>query len=96
MQQKWHTKKRSVIVDDVVLIQDSNQVRGNWKFGKVSKVYPGDDARVRKVDVEYKNPRPGEPVDKYEGRGYVTVQRAVHRLIVLVPVDDTEGISAEQ
>ena len=49
------------------------------------------------MDVEYKNPRPGEPVDlNYEGRGYVTVQRAVHRLIVLVSVDDTEGISAEQ
>ena len=82
-------------VGDVVLIQDSNQVRGNWKLGKVSKLYPGDDTRVRKVDVEYKNPRPGDPVDKYECRGYVTVQRAVHRLIVLVPVDDTERISAE-
>ena len=77
----------------VVLIQDSNQVRGNRNICKVSKVYPRDDARVRKVDVEYKNPRPGEPVDKYEGRGYVTTQRAVHELIVLVPVNDTEGIS---
>ena len=74
----------------------SDAYQFTWKFGKVSKVYPGDDARVRKVDVEYKNHRPGEAVDKYEGRGYVTVQRAVHRLIVLVPVDDTEGISAEQ
>ena len=58
----------------------------------MSKVYPRDDARVRKVDVEYKNPRPGEPVDKYEGRGYVTVHRGVHELIVLVPVNDTEEI----
>ena len=96
MQQKWHTKKRNVRVGDVVLIQDSNQVRGTWKLGKVSKVYPGDDARVRIVDIKYKNPRQGEPVDKYEGRGYVTMQRAVHRLIVLVQVDDSEGISTEQ
>ena len=96
VQQKWHTKKRNVRVGDVVLIQDSNQVQGNWKLGKVSKVYPGDDTRVRIVDVKYKNPRQGEPVDKYEGRGYVTVQSAVHRLIVLVQVDDSEGISTEQ
>lgn len=68
-------------VGNRVLIQDSNQVRGNWKRGKVSKVYPGDNARVRKVDVEYKNPRPGQPVDKYHGGGYVTVQGAVHRLV---------------
>ena len=96
VQQKWHTKKRNVRVGDVVLIQDSNQVRGNWKLGKASKVYPGDDARVRKVDMEYKNPRPGEPVNKYEGRGYVTGQRAVHKLIMFVPVDNTKRISAEQ
>ena len=62
----------------------------------MSKVYPGEDTRVRIVDVKYKNPRQCEPVDKYEGRGYVTVQRAVHRLIVLVQVDDSEGISTEQ
>ena len=52
VQQKWHKKKRNVRVGDVVLVQDSNQARGNWKLGKVSKVYPGDDGRVRKVDVE--------------------------------------------
>ena len=68
-------------VGNRVLIQDSNQVRGNWKLGKVSKGYPGDDARVRKVDVKYKNPRPGEPVDKYQGRSDFTVQRVVHRLV---------------
>ena len=64
VQQKLHTKKHNVRVGDVALIQDSNQVQGNWKLGKVSKVYPGDDTRVRIVDVKYKNPRQGEPVDK--------------------------------
>ena len=34
-------------VGDVVLTQDSNQARGNWKLGKVFKVYPGDDAKVK-------------------------------------------------
>lgn len=68
-------------VDDRVLIQDSNQVRGNCKLGKLSKAYPGDDARVRKVDVKYKNPRPGEPVNKYQGSSDFTVQRVVQRLV---------------
>ena len=35
---------------DVVLIQDSNLVRGNWKLEKVSNVYPGADGKVRRVD----------------------------------------------
>ena len=34
--QRWHTARRNVLVGDVVLIQDANQVRGNWKLGIVS------------------------------------------------------------
>ena len=49
---------------------------------------PEDDGKVRKVEVKYKNPKPGDAVEKYQGRGYVTVQRPVHRLIVLVPADN--------
>ena len=91
IQQKWHTARRNVIVGDVVLIQDSNQVRGNWKLGKVSEVHPGEDGKVRKVEVQCKNPKPGEPVNKYQGQGYVTVQRPVQRLVVLVPTDEERG-----
>ena len=54
------------MVGNVVLIQDSNQVRGNLKLGKVSEVYPGKDDKVRKVEVQYKNLKPGEPVNKYQ------------------------------
>ena len=37
VRQKWHTARRNVLVGDVVLIQDANQVRGNWKLGIVSR-----------------------------------------------------------
>lgn len=90
VQQKWHTDERNLAVGDIVLIQDSNQVRGNWKLGRVSKVKPGNDGKVRNVEVQYKNPKPGEPAQKYDGRDYVTVERAVHRLVVLLPVDDKD------
>ena len=69
---------------DIVLIQDSNQIRRKWKLGRICKVFPGDDGKVRKVHVQYKNPRPGEPATKYEGRGYATIERAVNRLVVIL------------
>jgi hypothetical protein len=72
-------------VGDVVLIQDSNQVRGNWRLGRVSKVKPGNDGKAR--NVQYKNPKSGEPVNKYAGQDYVTVEQAVHRLVVILPAD---------
>jgi hypothetical protein len=89
--QKWHTSKRNLKQGDIVLIQDSNQVRGQWKLGKVSEVFPGEDGKVRKVHVVYKNPKAGEPLHKYSGRGYVTVERSVNRLVLVVPVDEKDS-----
>ncbi len=71
-----------------MLIQDSNQIRGKWKLGKVCKVFLGKDCKVRRVHVQYKNPKPGEPTTKYEGRGYATIERAVNRLVVILPIGD--------
>ena len=53
--------KRNLKKGDIVLIQDSNKIRGQWKLGKVSEVFPGEDGIVRKVHVIYKNPKQGEP-----------------------------------
>ena len=75
---------------DIILIQDSNQIRGWWKLEKVSEVFPGKDSIVRKVHVAYKNPKQGEPAYKYNGRGYMTVERSVNRLVLLLLVDEKE------
>ena len=59
---------------DVVLIEDSNAIRGQWKMGVVVEAIQSQDGRVRKANISYKNPNE-------------TVQRAVQKLIVIVPVD---------
>ena len=79
---------------DLVLIQDSNLVRGQWRLGIVSNTFPGSDVKVRKVEVQYKNPKQGEPVTKYQGRGYVTIERPVHRLVLLTPKDDISDLNS--
>ena len=82
VRQKWHTARRNVQVGDVVLIQDSNQIRGKWKLGRVSQADPSlRDGFVRNVEIQYKN----------EGtRTYTTIDRPVQRIIVLVPVNEDE------
>ena len=90
LRQKWHTSHRNLKIGDVVMIQDSNLVRGNWKLGKVSNVYPGADGKVRRVDVQYKNLTVNEPMKQYQGKGYVTVQRPVQRLVLLIPIDENK------
>lgn len=67
-----------VIMGEVIFIRDPNEVRSNWRLGIVSRVDPGTDSRTDGT---------GETVDNDQGCGYITVQRAVNQLIVLVPAD---------
>ena len=49
---KWRAEKRNVRVDDIVVLADSNPVRGKWSIGRVTEVSPGTDGRVRNVKVK--------------------------------------------
>ena len=49
---KWKVEKRNVRVDDIVIIQDPNAVRGRWITGRIINVFPGRDGRVRNVKVK--------------------------------------------
>ncbi|PFX25807.1 hypothetical protein AWC38_SpisGene9564 [Stylophora pistillata] len=48
----------------------------------------GTDGKVRRVDVQYKNLTVSEPMKQYQGKGYVTVERPVQRLVLLIPTDE--------
>ena len=76
---KWHTERRNVKINDVVMIQDSNVVRGEWKLGIIVDILKSKDGRVRNVEVRYKN-----------GTTDVKVRRAVQQFIVIVPADSEE------
>lgn len=58
----------------------------------VGHVVPIQDSNLSKspwtVQVEYKTPKPKELVLKYSRRGYVTIERPVNKLVVLLPNDE--------
>lgn len=72
---KWNVDRRNVKVDDIVLIADPNVVRGQWKLGRITEVYPGSDNRVRNVQVKTSNK---------------VLSRPVTKLVVLCPVEGYE------
>ena len=39
----WHTERRNVEVDDIIVMADNNAIRGKWTIGRVIEVYPGTD-----------------------------------------------------
>ena len=87
IQQKWHVEKRDVKINDVVMIQDANMLRGKFRMGIITNTFPSKDGRIRRVSVSYKNNKEGSA---YTGTKYTTVERAVHKLIVIVPSDEIQ------
>ena len=57
-------------------------------MGVVTSVRQGSDGRVRRASVSYKNLSINEPKDQYRGVTYTTVERPVHRLIVIVATNE--------
>ena len=87
--QKWHTERRNLQVNDIVLIQDDKLIRGQWRLGHINKVYPGADGKVRKAVVGYKQ-LDSENEKTYSGKKFTNVERSSNRLVVIVPADESE------
>ena len=71
---KWKVERRNVRVDDVVIVQDSNAVRGKWTIARVTNVYPGRDGQVRNVELRTATTQFQRPITKiaviYPAEGY--------------------------
>ncbi|XP_062714411.1 uncharacterized protein LOC134291109 [Aedes albopictus] len=50
-QSKWFGETRNVEVGDLVMIA-SDKERNSWTRGRILRIYPGKDRRVRRVDVQ--------------------------------------------
>ena len=61
---KWNAEKRTVRVDDVVIMEDSNSVRGKWTIGRIISAYPGKDGRVQNVKVNMPTSEYQRPITK--------------------------------
>lgn len=73
--QKWQRNKPNLTVSDVVMVMEPQLPRGLWTIGKVTRLFPSEDGRIRTVKVNI------------NGKPYI---RPVARLIPLPPVADPE------
>lgn len=60
VRQKWIRPSKNVGVGDVVLLEDSNYVRGEWRLARVTDVHPGEDGLVRRVTLRVGDGSPGK------------------------------------
>ena len=77
--QKWNIESRNFKVNDIVLVKDENMPRNQWPLARVTKTFPSDDGFVRTVQLHI-------PTSKSE------LQRAIHKLVLLVSVNEDEAV----
>ena len=75
-------------VGDVVLVQDEDAFRSEWRLGKVLQVFPDRRGFVRNVVVQVKSKQENSAAYK-SSKGY-ELSRHVSKLIVLVPIEDQD------
>ncbi len=71
------------MVGDVVMWREEGAIHPTYKPARVHSGEVGDDGRVRRAVLEYKNR--GE-----DGAGFRYTDRSVHSLVVIVPADWSE------
>lgn len=73
--QKWQKDNTNLAVSDIVMVIDPQLPRGLWPIGKINRLIPSEDGRIRTVEVSIK------------GKLYI---RPVAKLIPLPPIADPE------
>ena len=86
VEQKWHTSSRNVCVGDIVLLQDSNALRGEWRLARISKTHPSSDGKVRKVTLSYRHL---DNTINYKGGALTNIERPVQNLVVILAAEDS-------
>lgn len=49
---KWQDERRNIQVGDLVLLRDAQATRNTWPMAIITAVFPGQDDRVRKVELK--------------------------------------------
>ncbi|XP_027146421.1 uncharacterized protein LOC113748039 [Larimichthys crocea] len=95
VRQKWHAPARNVSVGDLVWVADQDALRGRFRLGRVEESCPDDKGVVRDVKVRVCHSLPiGQSPAREDKEPCPTtiLHRDVRRLVVLLPVEEQEGV----
>ncbi|XP_041845165.1 uncharacterized protein LOC121642470 [Melanotaenia boesemani] len=82
MRQKWHTPRRNLKVNDIVIIKEEVLPRGQWQLGRVVDTTEGKDGFVRRVKVQVGDRKHTKKRD-HASRPSI-IERPIQKLVVLI------------
>ncbi|XP_067937152.1 uncharacterized protein [Watersipora subatra] len=87
-QSKWYKKTRNLMIGDIVMVKDSNALRSQYHLAEVCQTHPDSNDTVRLVSICYKNFRSGKMTKTYSGSPDTVITRSVHKLALIIPVEE--------
>lgn len=81
LRQRWKMPKRNVKIGDIVILQEDDIPRNEWRLGKVINVITDDDKLVRKATIQMGDKSLG---GSGSSRNVSILERPIHKLVVLV------------
>lgn len=85
---RWQYKFRQARVGDVVLMNNSSDLKGQYKLGIIDQILPSlEDQIVRKVVVKYKN---AEHNTDLKNTKYKFSERPIQNLVTIFPINFDE------
>ena len=85
---RWRHKKKNLNVGDVVMIMYPNQMKDDYRVGKIVAVHPDSSKLVRTVTVAYRRRDAREDRNTYKSKPLTEERMAVQRLSLLVPSEE--------
>ena len=61
---KWTSESRNMEVGDLVMVIEDGVPRGQWRLARITKVFPGNDSRVRVAEIKSASGVYTRPVSK--------------------------------
>ena len=83
---KWHSESQELKPGDVVLVQDSDNIKAGYKLAIVQETFKSSNGIVRKARILYKTYRVGDKTVPYHSTDGQSVFRPVQKLALVVPV----------
>lgn len=94
IRQKWTHPQRNMKINDVVIFKEDSGYRNQWPLARVVEVYPSEDGQIRKCKIlmgdkslDNQGKRQSKPV---------YLQRPIHKLVLLLAVEDQEEPRTKQ
>ena len=89
---KWRKEVRNVMIGDIIMLRFSNQLKNQYKMGRIIDIHPDERGLVRSVTVKYRKKSSREKTEIISSKN-ITIERiGIQRIVIILPLEEQDNI----